>query len=214
MVAKDARVLVLARALQGSGAISSVLLALVADLTREEVRTQAMARVGIWIGATFGVALIVGPPLATLIGIPFLFAITGFMAVGSMIYLRFGIPDPPVVHPEDRLHAADLPTILRHPPVLLVDIGVFLLHTVVTLLFVLLPFELQRIDVYFWHPSAPPPRDIQLLVYVDPTGSGNPANSTLVQELSFQKPALLETLTRLLPDERIRDLRFRVGPID
>lgn len=66
------------------------------------------------------------------------------MTIGSMIYLRFAVPDPPAVRPEDRLHAVDLPTILRHPPVLLVDIGVFLLHTVVTLLFVLLPFELER----------------------------------------------------------------------
>jgi len=39
------------------------------------------------------------------------------------------------------------------------------------------------------------------------------ANSTMLQELSFQKPALLEALGRLLPDEKIRDLRFRVGPI-
>lgn len=39
------------------------------------------------------------------------------------------------------------------------------------------------------------------------------ANSTMLQELSFQKPALLEALGRLLPDEKISDLRFRVGPI-
>lgn len=40
------------------------------------------------------------------------------------------------------------------------------------------------------------------------------ANSTLVQELSFRKPALLKALSSLLPDERIKDLRFRVGVID
>lgn len=40
------------------------------------------------------------------------------------------------------------------------------------------------------------------------------ANSTLVQELSFQKPALLQSLAELLPDEKIKDLRFRVGPVD
>ena len=40
------------------------------------------------------------------------------------------------------------------------------------------------------------------------------ANSTLVQDLSFQKPALLEDPGRLLPDEKIEDLRFRVGPIE
>jgi predicted nucleic acid-binding Zn ribbon protein len=39
------------------------------------------------------------------------------------------------------------------------------------------------------------------------------ANSTLVQELTFQKPALLKTLAELLPDEAIKDLRFRVGAI-
>ena len=40
------------------------------------------------------------------------------------------------------------------------------------------------------------------------------ANSTLVQELAFRKPGLLETLRKLLPDEKIKDLRFRVGPIE
>ncbi len=40
------------------------------------------------------------------------------------------------------------------------------------------------------------------------------ANSTLVQELIFQKPAILKHLAERLPEERIRDLRFRVGPIE
>jgi len=40
------------------------------------------------------------------------------------------------------------------------------------------------------------------------------ANSTLLQELSFQKPALLRTLANLVPDKRINGLRLRVGPID
>jgi MFS family permease len=144
-VAQNAWFLVIARALQGAGAISSVLLALVADLTREEVRTQAMAQVGIWIGAAFAIAFIVGPPLADLFGVPFLFFMTGVAAVLSLIYLNVAVPDPPSLHPEERLRAADLPTVLRHPAVLLVNIGVFLLHTVVTVLFVLLPFEILKI---------------------------------------------------------------------
>ncbi|HEX4143403.1 MAG TPA: DciA family protein [Pirellulales bacterium] len=39
-------------------------------------------------------------------------------------------------------------------------------------------------------------------------------NSTLVQELSFEKTRLLAALAQLVPDEKIRDLKFRVGPID
>jgi MFS family permease len=144
-VSQDVRLLVLGRALQGAGAISSVLLALVADLTRTEVRTQAMAQVGIWIGAAFAIAFIVGPPLANLFGVPFLFFMTGIAAVLSLVYLYAVVPDPPSVLPEERLRAADLPTVLRRRPVLLVNVGVFLLHTVVTVLFVLLPFEILKI---------------------------------------------------------------------
>lgn len=39
------------------------------------------------------------------------------------------------------------------------------------------------------------------------------ANSMLVQELTYQKETLLESLREHLPDENIRDLRFRVGPV-
>jgi len=143
--AADARFLVVARALQGSGAISSVVLALISDLTREEVRTRAMAQVGIWIGVTFAIAFIAGPPLAALFGVPFLFLLTAVGALFSLVLLLVAVDDSSPSQAEERLHTADLFTILRQPPLLLVDIGVFLLHVTVTVLFVVLPFDLARV---------------------------------------------------------------------
>ncbi|MBD3162766.1 MAG: MFS transporter [Candidatus Eisenbacteria bacterium] len=144
-VTTDARLLVAARALQGSGAVSSVVIAMVADVTREEVRTQAMARLGIWIGGAFAFALLIGPPLASLIGVPAIFAITGGGALVSLGLLLFVLEEAPAAPGRDRLRAAAMKTVLRQRPLLLIDVGVFLLHTVLTVLFVVLPFELERI---------------------------------------------------------------------
>jgi MFS family permease len=143
--ARDAWLLVLARALQGSGAISSVVLALVADHTREQVRTRAMAQVGIWIGASFAIAIIVGPTVAGLLGVPALFLLMALGALGGMLGIAFAVPDPPAISPEERLHAQDLLSIVRQRPLLLIDMGILLLHVVLTVLFVVLPFDLQRI---------------------------------------------------------------------
>ena len=61
------------RTLQGAGAISAAVIALTADLTRDAVRTRAMAVIGMTIGATFALSLIAGPALTALIGVPGIF---------------------------------------------------------------------------------------------------------------------------------------------
>jgi hypothetical protein len=40
------------------------------------------------------------------------------------------------------------------------------------------------------------------------------AHSALAQELSYQKAMLIQRLATSLPEQRIRDLRVRGGPID
>ena len=60
---------IIGRALQGGGAVGSVILALVADLTAEENRTKAMALVGVTIGGSFMVALVAGPIVASFVGV-------------------------------------------------------------------------------------------------------------------------------------------------
>ncbi len=78
---------IVGRALQGAGAVSAAVLALTADLTRDSVRTTAMAVIGMTIGATFALSLIAGPVLKVWIGVPGIFAMTGVHALHMVIGL-------------------------------------------------------------------------------------------------------------------------------
>lgn len=144
-LAHNAWALVIARTLQGSAAFSSVVLALIADVTRESVRTQAMGRMGAWIGITIGLSVMIGPTIAGLFGIPLLFLITAAGAGLSILYLDLAVPNPPPISVEERLAMRDVVAVLRRPGLLMVDIGIFLVHLIVTVLFVILPFEFDRV---------------------------------------------------------------------
>jgi len=78
-------VVIAGRLLQGAGAISATLTALIADVTREEVRTRSMAFFGIGIGASFMIALVVGPIVAAAFGVPSLFWLAACLAVAGGI---------------------------------------------------------------------------------------------------------------------------------
>ena len=87
--------LVAGRTLQGAGAVSAAVIALAADLTREEVRSRAMAGLGIAIGATFAISMVAGPALAGVIGVPGLFVLTGVLALAAILVVAFAVPAPP-----------------------------------------------------------------------------------------------------------------------
>jgi len=57
------------RALQGAGAVSAVVTALLADQTRDLVRTKAMALIGASIGLMFALSLILAPALNSVAGL-------------------------------------------------------------------------------------------------------------------------------------------------
>ena len=86
-LAVDIYWVILGRIIQGAGAISAAVMALAADLTREEHRTKAMATIGMTIGTVFAISLIVAPVLNQWIGVPGIFAMTGVLAV-SYTHLR------------------------------------------------------------------------------------------------------------------------------
>jgi MFS family permease len=86
--------IIIGRALQGSGAVSSALLALTADLTREEQRTKAMAIMGISIGMSFIVALIIGPVLSNWIGVLGIFWVSAVLALLAIVLLYKVVPQP------------------------------------------------------------------------------------------------------------------------
>ena len=128
------------RLLQGAGAISATLTALLADATREEVRTRTMAVFGVAIGSSFVLALIIGPVVAAASGVRTLFwlaaALAGVAAL-LLILLPRGI-ERPVIQADRRIGAAFRPDLLR------LDFYIFLLHALLTASFVALPFLLRN----------------------------------------------------------------------
>ena len=139
--ASDAPWLVVGRALQGAGAVSAAVMALLADLTRDEVRTRAMAAIGIGIGTTFALSLIVATPLATSIGVPGIFIATGVLALVAIAVVVHGVPDVPRPSaPRER----GLPrAAIADPQLLRLDFGIFALHAILMALFVEVPFALR-----------------------------------------------------------------------
>lgn len=135
--------LIIGRALQGAGAISSVVLALLADYTREEQRSKSMAVVGAVIGASFVVAVMLGPWIAGFGGLNGLFWFTSALALAGMV-ITFWLPaQPPVqVHQERQFRGSDLWDVLTDRNVSILSLGVFLLHMTMTALFVALPVVL------------------------------------------------------------------------
>jgi MFS family permease len=129
--------LIAGRSLQGAGAVSAAVTALLADQTRDVVRTKAMALVGASIGLMFALSLVAAPLLAGLIGLHGLFVITGLLALGCIAVVTWWTPPAPLQHasaPRGRL--AD---VLKHPALLRLDVGVFVLHAVQLAMWVAVP---------------------------------------------------------------------------
>lgn len=134
------------RALQGAGAVSAAVTALLADLTREEKRTQAMAMIGSTIGLSFAFSLAAGPAIYHVIGVPGMFALTGVLSLAAILVLRFVTPNPgrTAFHSDTEANPARLKDVLRHGELLRLDWGIFALHAAQMALFVVVPFALVQ----------------------------------------------------------------------
>ena len=135
---------ILGRVVQGSGAIAAAVMALVADLTREEYRTRAMATIGVSIGMSFSVALILGPILDKAVGMQGIFWLTAVLAVGAIGVLYLLVPDPVSVrhHSDAEVRPARLGDVLRNTQLLGLDFGIFVLHLTLMAIFVAVPLAL------------------------------------------------------------------------
>ena len=135
--APDLHWLTAGRAVQGAGAISAAVTALLADTTRDAVRTKAMALVGGSIALMFALSLVLAPWLASHIGLHGLFALTGALALAGIAVVLWWVP------PELRAHASpprgSLLAVLKDPALLRLDLGVFVLHAVQLAMWVALP---------------------------------------------------------------------------
>ncbi|WP_137895267.1 MFS transporter [Ramlibacter sp. 2FC] len=125
------------RALQGAGAISAAVTALLADLTRDSVRTKGMALVGASIGLSFALSLMAAPPLAAWMGLSGLFGLTAALALAGIAVVLAWTPAEPASHaPAPRAALAQL---WRHPALWRLNLGVFVLHSVQMAMWVAVP---------------------------------------------------------------------------
>jgi len=132
---------IVGRALQGTGAVGSVILALVADLTSEENRTKAMALVGISIGASFMIAIVAGPILANFIGVAGIFWLMVGLALIGIAITEFVVPTPRRLsaHRDAEAVPALIGAVLRDLQLLRLDFGIFALHAMLTASFLVVP---------------------------------------------------------------------------
>jgi MFS family permease len=137
--------IIIGRVVQGSGAIAAAVMALAADLTREEHRTKAMAMIGISIGLSFAVSLAAGPILNHWIGVPGIFWLTALLALLGIALLYLVVPNPARRRPHRDTGAVPgfFAQVLRDPQLLRIDGGIFALHCILTASFVALPFALR-----------------------------------------------------------------------
>ncbi|MDW8337425.1 MAG: MFS transporter, partial [Tepidimonas sp.] len=129
--------LTLARAVQGAGAISAAVTALLADLTRDTVRTQGMALVGASIGLSFALSLVAAPPLAAWVGLGGLFVLTAVLTLAGMAAVAWVVPPEPPRPPQRPV--TPLRSVLTDPALLRLDLGVLALHTLQMSMWVAVP---------------------------------------------------------------------------
>lgn len=139
--ANDIYWVIAGRIIQGTGALNAAVMALAADLTREEQRTKAMAIIGITIGFAFSLSLVLSPVLYPLIDVPGIFALTGVLATLAMLVVAFVIPNPAITrfHSDTEASSRQFGAVLRNPDLLRLDLGIFTLHAILMSVFMQVP---------------------------------------------------------------------------
>ncbi len=137
---------IIGRAIQGGGAIAAALMALAADLSREEHRTKMMALIGASIGASFAISMVSGPIVNDLIGISGIFYGTAILALVGIAILYFFVPDPPRshFHRDAEVETSSLLSVLKNTQLLRLDVGILILHFVLMCVFQVMPLVLQN----------------------------------------------------------------------
>ncbi|MBI4189078.1 MAG: MFS transporter [Betaproteobacteria bacterium] len=137
-------IIILGRVLQGAGAISAAVIAMLADLTRDEHRTKAMAMIGMTIGATFALSLVASPWLNRVIGVPGIFALTGVLALLAIVVVYAVIPDvPEQAAPRASRVNPGFAQVLREPQLARLNFGILALHAVLMAQFIVVPLALR-----------------------------------------------------------------------
>lgn len=137
---------IIGRAVQGGGAVGSVIIALLADSTKDENRTKAMAIIGMTIGLAFAIAMVLGPALNSWVGVSGIFWLTALLAIIGIFILFFVVPTPNnnKFHRDAEPVPALFKTILTDGQLLRLDIGIFIQHGILTATFIVIPLALTH----------------------------------------------------------------------
>lgn len=138
--------MILARLLQGGGAIGSVLIALMADLTPDKQRTRAMAVIGLTIGVSFSLAMVISPMITHRYHLAGIFYLSTFLALAGIILLHGIIPKPARewFHPESETNSALFFMVLKNIQLQRLNAGIFCQHFILTATFFALPMILRE----------------------------------------------------------------------
>ncbi|MGH8120455.1 MAG: MFS transporter, partial [Gammaproteobacteria bacterium] len=144
-LAKSIYIVILGRGLQGAGAIAAAIMALAADLTRDNQRSKAMGLIGISIGISFSLAFVVGPVLNPQIGVPGLFFVSAGLALLAIVilYTLVPVPERHLLLPEQRAQRRQLRTVLVEPQLQCLYLSIFILHMLLMSSFVAVPLALR-----------------------------------------------------------------------
>lgn len=145
--------IIFGRALQGSGAIAAVIMALAADLSREQRRLRIMAFIGISIGVAFAVAMVLGPIINHWIGVPGIFWLTAVLALVGVIIVLFVVPTPREshMHRDAEADPGQIGKVVREPELLRLDYGILTLHMSLTAMFLAYPLALRDLGIDSGH---------------------------------------------------------------
>jgi len=140
---------IIGRLLQGCGAIASAVMALAADLSRDEQRTKIMASIGMSIGAAFAAAMILGPWLTNWLGLNGIFMLIAFLAIVAMFVIYFLTPDTDnhFVQRDAIATRGQFSRIFKDSQLMRLNFGIFTLHFLLTSFFVAFPTRLANLDI-------------------------------------------------------------------
>jgi len=141
------------RALQGSGAIAAAVMALAADLSREQRRLRIMAIIGVSIGIAFAAAMVLGPILNSWIGVPGIFWLTAALALVGVVIVLFVVPTPRESHLHRDAEAVpgQIGKVLGDTQLLRLDFGILCLHMCLSALFLAYPLALRDLGMESGH---------------------------------------------------------------
>jgi len=144
-LAESIEMMIIGRAIQGMGAVAAVLMASVADLVTEQFRLRAMSIVGITIGLSFTASLVLGPVLGELFGVRGIFWVTAGLAILGMLLVIYAVPkiETQSFQREAEADPSQFMDVLKNKQLLRLDFGVFVLHAILTAMFIAVPLMIR-----------------------------------------------------------------------